>query len=51
MITSRLNTGSLKVRTRPLIHYKHPPTIRLAEDRVKLEYWQLERQHPSTELS
>ena len=48
---STSNTGRLNVRPRPLISHKYLPTIRVLEDRVKLEYWQLERPHPSTEPS
>jgi len=50
-ITSTYNTGSLNVRTSPLIRHKHLPTIRLSDDRVNLEYWQLERLHPSADTS
>jgi len=41
----------MNVRTRPLIRHKHLPTIRLSDDRVNLEYWQLERPHPSADPS
>ena len=50
-LASTSNTGSLNIRTRPLIRHEHLPTIRLSDDRVELEYWQLERLHPSAELS
>jgi len=50
-IPSTSNTGSLNVPTRPLIHHKHLPMIRLSDDRVTLEYWQLERPHPSADAS
>jgi len=50
-IASTSNTGSLNVRTRPLIRSRHVPTIRLSDDRVNLEYWQLERPHPSADPS
>jgi len=50
-IPSTSNPGSLNVRTRPLIRHKHLPTIRLSDDRVNLEYWQLEHQHLSADPS
>ena len=50
-LVSTSNTGSWNIRTRPLIRHKHLPTIRLSDDRVELEYWQLERLHPSAEPS
>jgi len=50
-IASTTNTGSLNVRTRPLIRHKHLPTIRLSDHRVNLEYWQLERPHLSADPS
>ena len=51
VLASTSNTGSLNICTRPLISHKHLPTIRLSDDHVKLEYWQLERPHPSAEPS
>ena len=50
-LVSTSNTASLNVRTRPLIRHKHLPTIRLSDDRVNLEYWQLEYPRPSAEPS
>ena len=50
-LESTSNTGSLNIRTLPLIRHKHLPTIRLSDDRVELEYWQLERLHPPAEPS
>ena len=50
-LTSTSNTGSFNVRTPPLIRHKHLPTIRLSDDRVNLEYWQLEHLRPSAEPS
>jgi len=50
-LASTSNTGSLNIRTCPLIRHKHLPTIRLSDDRVELECWQLERLHLSAEPS
>ena len=50
-LASTSNTGSLNIRTCLLIRHKYLPTIRLSDDRVELEYWQLERLHPSAEQS
>ena len=50
-LASTSNTGSLNICTRLLIRYKHLPTIRLSDDRVTLEYWQLEHLHPSADPS
>ena len=50
-LASTSNTGSLNIRTRPVICHKHLPTITLSDHRVELEYWQLERLHPSAEPS
>ena len=50
-LTTTSNTGSLNICTHPLICHKHLPTIILPDNRVKLEYWQLERLPPSPEPS
>src|ERR1700744_3879181 len=42
-LASTSNTGSLNIRTRPLIRHQQLPTTRLSGHRVELESWQLER--------